>query len=102
VIRRGGRLFHYTGTPNRLIGVIVFWVTQLVLIVDFELLWCFGLLIHFSYGRLVFSFVLVITVIIVFGTCSRRGRNAFGLIIAHKISSVRGIGKATSNVDAWT
>jgi hypothetical protein len=36
--------------------------------------------------------VLVITVIIVFGTCSRRGRNAFGLDIAHKISSVRRIG----------
>jgi hypothetical protein len=70
------------------IGVIVFWVTHLVLIVDFKLLWCFGLLIHLSYGRLVFSLVLVITVIIVFGTCSRRGRNALGLVnIGHKNSS---------------
>ena len=70
-----------------LIGVVVFRMTQLVLVVDFKLLWGFGLLIYFAYGRLIFPLVLVITIIvIVLGTRSWRWRDAFGFNIAHKVS----------------
>jgi hypothetical protein len=73
-----------------LIGVVVFRMSQLILVVDFKLLRSFGLLIYFAYGRLVFPFVFVVTVIVVvFGTGSRRWRNAFGWNIAHKFSVMR-------------
>jgi hypothetical protein len=74
-----------------LISVIILRMTQLILVVDFKLLRGFGLVIYFAYGRLIFPFVFVVTVIVVvFGAGSRRWPNAFGLNIAHKFSVMRG------------
>ena len=54
-------------------------MTQLILVVDFKLLRGFGLLIYFAYGRLIFIFVFVVTIVaIVFGTRCWRWDDAFG------------------------
>jgi hypothetical protein len=72
-------------SPQPLLGVVViFRVTQLILVVDFELLRGFGFVIYLAYGRLIFPLVFVVTVIvIVFGASCWRWRVAFGLNIAH-------------------
>ena len=51
-------------------------MTQLVLIVDFELLRGFGLIIYFAYGRLIFPLVFVVTVIVI---VARRRAAAAGI-----------------------
>jgi hypothetical protein len=73
----------------QLIGIVVFRVTQLILVVDFKFLRGFGLVVYLAYGRLIFTLVFVVTiVVIVFGTTGWRWRDTFGLNVAHKISSM--------------
>jgi hypothetical protein len=78
-----------TSSVVLLIGVVIFWVTQLILVVDFKLLRGFGLVIYFAYGRFIFTFVFVVTIItIVLGARCWRWDDAFGYHMVHKISSV--------------
>ena len=91
-----------TSSVVLLIGVVIFWVTQLILVVDFKLLRGFGLFIYFADGRLIFTFVFVVTIIIiVLGTRGWRWDDAFGYHMAHKISSMYEILSRWSSVGAW-
>jgi hypothetical protein len=67
------------GRKSWLIGVVIFGVIQLILVVDFKLVRSFCLLIYFAYGRLIFTLVFVVTiVVIVFGASCWRWDDAFG------------------------
>ena len=85
----------------QLILIVVFRVTQLVLIVDLKLFRGFGVLINFAYGRLIFTLVFVVTVVVVvFGTSRWRWDDAFERNIAHKIYSIYEIRSRSSNIGA--
>jgi hypothetical protein len=59
----------------RVVDVVAFRVTQLVLDIDFKFFRGFRFLIYFAYGRLVFTRVFVVAIIVIVSSPSRWERD---------------------------
>jgi hypothetical protein len=70
-----------------LIEIVVFSVTQLILVVHLELLGSFGSLVGFAYGRLIFTLVFVVAIIVLDAGNGRRD-DIFEWHMVHEISWV--------------